>query len=154
MNLLNLNCRMDYVKFINVLAQYSHLVGALVYVGLPKKIPKEKKKFLSYLKKAGFIIQPRPIQETPNGKKKQKGVDVFMYKEIVELAEEDSYDRAIIVSGDADFVDAVKKLKELGKEFTIWSFKVSLAQALIDEAGKENVQYIDSILEYIALPEN
>ncbi|MFX0036765.1 MAG: NYN domain-containing protein [Candidatus Hermodarchaeota archaeon] len=58
------------------------------------------------------------------------------------------------VSGDADFVDAVKKVKELGKQFTVWSFKVSLAQALIDEAGEENVQYIDTILEYIALPDN
>jgi len=121
---------------------------------LPKKLSKEKRKFLSYLKKAGFTVQPRPLQETPDGKKKQKYIDVFMYKEIVELVEEDSYDRAVIVSVDADFIDAVRKLKELEKEFTVWSFKVSLAQALIDEAGEENIQYIDTILEYIALPEN
>ena len=100
MNLRNLNCLIDYVKFKDVLTQYSHLAGAFIFMGLPEKIPKDLQKFITYIEKAGFVIQPKPILITPNGKKKQKGIDVFMYKEIVELAEADAYDKAIIVSGD------------------------------------------------------
>ena len=141
--------RINYIKFKEILAQDSHLVGSFIYLGIPKKLSKEKRRFLSYLKKAKYVIQPKPVQVSPNGKIKQKGIDVFMYSEIVELAEADTYDKAIIVSGDADFIDAVKKLKELGKKVEIWSFKISLAQKLIEEAGKENIHYIDRILNDI-----
>jgi uncharacterized LabA/DUF88 family protein len=72
-----------------------------------------------------------------------------MYKDMVELAEEDSYDKGVLLSGDSDFLDLVKKLKELKKEIEIWSFKKSISRVLIEEAGKENVHYIDSILDEI-----
>jgi uncharacterized LabA/DUF88 family protein len=113
---------------------------------LPKKL-----KFLKYLTTQGFVIQPKPVMISPTGKKKQKCVDIFIYKDIVELAEEDSYDKAILVSGDSDFQDVVRKLKELNKEIEIWSFKKSISRLLIEEAGKENVHYIDNILDEIKL---
>ncbi len=76
-------------------------------------------------------------------------MDIFIYKDIIELAEDDSYDKAILVSGDSDFLDIVKKLKELKKEIEVWSFKKSTSRALIDEAGFKHVYYIDSILDEI-----
>jgi uncharacterized LabA/DUF88 family protein len=118
-------------------------------MGIPDKILPKKLGFLKYLRSQGFVIQPKPIRISPSGKKKQKGVDIFIYKDIVELAEDDSYDKAILVSGDSDFLDVVKKLKELEKEIEIWSFRKSTSRLLITEAGRENVFYIDNILEKI-----
>ncbi|MCK4381277.1 MAG: NYN domain-containing protein, partial [Candidatus Lokiarchaeota archaeon] len=66
-----------------------------------------------------------------------------------ELAEEDTYDKAVLISGDSDFLDVVRKLKELKKEIEIWSFKKSISRSLIEEAGYENVHYIDDILDEI-----
>lgn len=120
-----------------------------MYMGIPEKILPKKLNFLNYLNSQGFVIQPKPIKISPNGKKRQKGVDVFIYKDIVELAQEDTYDKAILLSGDSDFLDVVKKLKQLKKKIEIWSFKSSISRALIEEAGAENIRYIDNILSKI-----
>ncbi|MFX1478989.1 MAG: hypothetical protein ACFFCI_12730 [Promethearchaeota archaeon] len=48
MNSINLNHRIDYIKFKEVLTQYSYLIGAFIYVGVPKDILKEKRGFFSY----------------------------------------------------------------------------------------------------------
>ncbi|MFX1379193.1 MAG: NYN domain-containing protein [Promethearchaeota archaeon] len=148
-NIENLNIRINYLKLKDVFIDKHHLVGLFMYMGIPDKLLPKKLNFLKYLKAQGFIIQPKPVIISPNGVKKQKGVDIFIYKDIVELAEDDSYDKAILVSGDSDFLDVVKKLKELKKEIEIWSFKKSISRSLIEEAGKENVYYIDNILEKI-----
>jgi len=148
-NLEKLNIRINYLKLKEIFTKNYHLVGIFMYMGILDKVLPKKLNFLNYLKAQGFVIQQRPVTISPNGIKKQKGVDVFIYKDIVELAEEDTYDKAILVSGDSDFMDVVRKLKELKKEIEIWSFKQSISRALIDEAGKENVSYIDDILDKI-----
>lgn len=148
-NIENLNIRINYLKLKEIFTQNHHLVGCFMYMSIFDKILPKKLKFLNYIRAQGFIIQPKPVIISPNGKKKQKGLDIFIYKDIVELAEEDTYDKAILVSGDSDFLDLVKKLKELKKEIEIWSFKKSISRTLIDEAGQDNVHYIDNILDEI-----
>jgi len=66
-----------------------------------------------------------------------------------EMCIRDRYDKAVLISGDSDFLDVVKKLKELKKDIEIWSFKKSISRVLIEEAGQENVHYIDTILDEI-----
>ena len=148
-NIEELKIRINYLKLKNLFAKNHHLIGFFFYMGLPDKILPKKLKFLNYLRAQGFIIQPKKVMISPTGIKKQKGVDVFIYRDIVELAEEDSYDKAVLISGDSDFLDVVKKLKELKKEIEIWSFQKSISRALIEEAGFENVHYIDEILDEI-----
>jgi len=142
-NLEKFKGRIDWERFGYILAFGSYLVGKFMYLGLPQRVSKEKRRFLKSLEICGYVIQSMPVQESPSGEKRQKGVDVFMYKDITELAEEGSYDKAIIVSGDGDLVEAVRKLKEIGKTFEIWSFKESLSKYLVTEAGEENTNYIE-----------
>ena len=149
-----LGVRIDYRKFKELMTQKSYLVGAFMYLGMPDKISAKKEKFLKYLTEmAGYTIQTRPLKVLPPGTTKQRGIDIFIYKDIVELAEEDAYDKAVLVSGDADFVDAVRKLKALKKRFVIWSFRKSLSKLLRKEAGEENIRYIDNILKDISRQE-
>ena len=148
-NLDKLNTRIDYVRFREILRKDNYLVGAFVYMGIPQQLLPKKQAFIKYLESHGFVIQARTIRESPNGKKFQKGIDIFIYRDIVELADEDSYDKAVLVSGDSDFVDVVNKLKILEKKTEIWGFNNSISNKLIEEAGKENVYYIDEILSEI-----
>ncbi len=150
-NLQKRDIRIDYKKLKEILSKDLHLVGAFVYLGVPDKIPPEKESFMKYIKKAGYTIQTRPLRVLSAGTTKQKGIDIFIYKDMVELAEEDAYDKAVLVSGDGDFVDAVKRLKILKKRFEVWSFRKSLSKLLRKEAGKENIRYIDDILSEVSL---
>jgi len=54
-----------------------------------------------------------------------------------------------LVSEDGDFVPAVKKLKELDKYMEVWAFRYSLANALKEELGQENIYYLNDILSKI-----
>ena len=149
-NLQRRDIRIDYKKLKKIVSKGSHLVGAFVYLGVPDKIPQKKTDFMKYIKKAGYTIQKRPLRRLSDGTTKQKRIDIFIYKDIVELAEEDAYDKAVLLSGDGDFVDAVKRLKALKKIFEIWSFRKSLSKLLRKEAGENNIHYIDEILSEIS----
>ncbi len=39
----------------------------------------------------------------------------------------------------------------LNKQVEVWSFRASLSRALVWEVGRENVHYLDDILDEIAL---
>lgn len=146
-NLKPIGGRIDYIKFKEIVSKGFHLVGAFIYLGISKRILIEKQKFFRFLKKAKFVIQSKPLQESPDGRKKQKGIDVFMYHEIVDLM--DAYDKSIIISGDSDFIDAVKEVKKFNKMVDVWSFKRSLSYKWKDAVGLENIYYIDDILDEI-----
>ena len=148
-NLVRLKIRINYTAFREILRDDNYLLGAFVYMGIPERVLPKKYAFIKYLETQGFVIQARNIRESSNGKKYQKGIDIFIYRDIVELAGEDSFDKAILVSGDSDFVDAIIKLKTMEKEVEIWGFYNSISHRLIKEAGRRNVHFIDNILEDI-----
>ena len=58
------------------------------------------------------------------------------------------------MSGDGDYIKAVEKLKELNKNFEIWSFKISMSRDLLKVAGRKSIRYIDSILDEIEFNSN
>ncbi|MHA1669823.1 MAG: LabA-like NYN domain-containing protein [Promethearchaeota archaeon] len=145
-NIEDLQIRIDYKKFKEILTKNDHLVGAFMYMGIPEQVYPKKQRFLKYLTSQGYVIQTRPIKVIAEGKKMQKGLDIFIYRDIVELADEDTYDKAILVSGDSDFIEIVRKLRELEKAIEIWSFKKSLSHQLLTEVGNENVYFINEIL--------
>lgn len=145
-----LGIRIDYEKLKEKLCGGKKILGSIFYAGISAKPYPKKRKFLKYIEKAGFVIQSLPFDPVSN---KQKGVDVLIYKDIIELAREDAFDKAILVSGDKDFVEIIRTLKALKKQIEIWSFKKSIAKKLIEEAGIESVFYLDDILDEIAIRE-
>ena len=60
---------------------------------------------------------------------------------------QNAYDKAILLSGDADFLPAVKRVRLLGKNVELWAFKNSLAPELKAEADSCMIidDYIDQI---------
>ena len=105
------NKRIDYIKFKEILSKGCHLVGTIMFVGLLNKVSKEKRKFYNFLASNGFAIESNPVQKASTGELKQKGTDISIFDFANDLARIDSYDKAILVSGDGDFVRLVNKLK-------------------------------------------
>ena len=66
----------------------------------------------------------------------EKGVDVMLAVDLLKLARLNSYDTAILLSGDGDFVEAVKDVQEMGKrvELAYYTFNQSMMlRAICDE---------------------
>ena len=97
--------RIDYVKFKEILSEGYHLVGAIIFMGLLERVSKEQKRFFSFLRKSGYYTYFKRVQKTKSGRHRQKGIDISIFSNVVKLAEEDSYDTAILITGDGDFVD-------------------------------------------------
>ncbi len=79
----------------------------------------------------------------------EKGVDTHIVIDMLTFAFKDTYDTAIIVSGDEDFVTAVERVKELGKHVEVANLGGSylLRQAadkyiLIDGEFLEGIQQV------------
>jgi uncharacterized LabA/DUF88 family protein len=62
-----------------------------------------------------------PLKQS-KGEIYQKGVDVLLAIDLVNLAHTDAFDIAIILSGDTDLVEAVKLVETLGKTPIIFSY--------------------------------
>lgn len=53
---------------------------------------------------------------------KEKGTDVFLAIDMLNLAYKNSYDTAILVSGDGDFVEVIESIQSMGKQVENWAF--------------------------------
>ena len=150
-NLQELNVRIDYELVKRRLARGYYLVAPVMYLGEPSNIFPKKEKFFAALERTDWSITKKPLRTDRSGKLAQCGVDEVMFQHICDFAKEGAYEKAIIVSGDNIFVKVVRKLKDRDIEVDVWSFRKSFSRALIWEVGRDNVFYLDNILEEIRL---
>jgi uncharacterized LabA/DUF88 family protein len=74
-----------------------------------------KDKYISEIRKLEkFTIKLGRCQKNKDGTFSQKGVDVEFALDLTELSNSKSIDKAIIVSGDSDFVPAVERVNKIG----------------------------------------
>lgn len=122
----------NYYKFSRLLAKNRKLIRIYYYTALhneqenPAKF-RQQRSFLNHLRetpyctvRAGHLIRRGETYL-------EKGVDVLLTVDMLRLARLNSYDTAILVSGDGDFVEAIKDVQEMGKqvELTYFSFSQS-----------------------------
>ncbi len=93
-----------------------------------KAIQKQKrnyegqKELLLELEETPFIeMKTTPLKQS-EGKIYQKGVDVMMAVDLVNLAHTGAYDVALILGGDTDFIESVKFIKGMGKIVVVAAF--------------------------------
>ena len=137
--------RIDFQKLLQLLSKDKLLISTYYYnaplnISINPKKYWEQQKFFNELnkipdfkvvlcklrkhkrKKGGFVFDV-------------KGDDVHLAFDLVSGAYEDLYDIAIIVSGDEDFVPAIKKAQKLGKKIINAYFKSSSSASLKKTCG-------------------
>ncbi len=143
--------QVDYEKLKNLISRGRSLEGIYLYEGVVYPISPAKANWYKELSnRSGYEIKATFDKIISKGAIEKK-VDIHMAIEIISLGYENIYDTAVLVSGDGDFVPVVKKLLDMDKMVEIWAFKYSLANALIEKVGSENIYYIDDILNEIKL---
>ena len=147
----NLKFHCDYSKLKAVITRNRNLLEINLYTGLMYPVREKEKAWFNSLYKMGYTVKTQAIKVAPDGKKLEKRIDVLMAIDIISSAYETDVDTIVIVSGDSDFVPAVKKLKDLDKTVEVWSFKNLLSTQISDLLDPEDVYFIDDILDQIKL---
>ncbi|MHA1150432.1 MAG: LabA-like NYN domain-containing protein [Promethearchaeota archaeon] len=139
----------DYLKLKEVISHKRNLIEAILYMGIMYPVKEKDKAWLSKLSHLGYHVKTRAVKVAPNGRKKEKRIDILMAIDIIAAVYEKSFDKVVLVSGDGDFIPVIKKLKELNKKVEIWSSKNLLSEQIKDIMGENNYFYIEDILDKI-----
>lgn len=126
---------MDIEKLQNKLANGRPLIRAYYYCSIGNPPRAEQLKFLDKLKHLHMEVTARPLKvRSSTGESVEKGVDVALVTDMLSLASHGSYDVAILVSGDNDFLKAVDEVKRLGKRIEIAAFGFTAGKELREKA--------------------
>ena len=132
--------RIDFQKLIRLLVKDKLLISTFYYnaplnIKINSKTYWEQQKFFNELRKIpdfNVVLCKLKKHKRKNGNYvfDVKGDDVHLAVDLVSGAYENLYDFAIIVSGDEDFVPAIKKAQKLGKKIINAYFKSSSSASL------------------------
>lgn len=102
----------------------------------------ERVKFFRKLAEFGYVLHLKPVK-THFDKKglMYKKADCDLDMAIHSIVEMEKYDRALMLSGDVDFLPLYKFLKERGKEITIIANSNSTAREIKRFAGSEFIHF-------------
>ncbi len=130
----------DFSEFTEKLKGGRMLIGVYYYnAPLDRSYNEEvywkQQKFFSELKRIpGFNVILCSLRKRKGSKGKVeykiKGDDIHLAVDMVSFAYENTYDVAIVVSGDGDFVPAIKRCQKLGKKVENAYFRISRSDFL------------------------
>lgn len=126
---------LNFFNFSRMLAKSRKLIRFYYYTGLhseqenPEKF-RSQKKFLDHLRETPYCTVRTGHILRRGESYIEKGVDVLLTVDLIRLARLNSYDTAILISGDGDFVEAVKDVQDMGKQVELASFPFSQSNAL------------------------
>ncbi|MFH0949432.1 MAG: NYN domain-containing protein [Candidatus Aenigmatarchaeota archaeon] len=132
--------QIDFAKFIELLRNGRLLIGVYYYNasldrGYNEEIYWKQQKFFDELRRIpGFHVIPCRMRKMKKFDGTMefavKGDDIHLATDMISFAYENIYDTAILVSGDGDFVPAIKKVQKLGKKVENAHFSVSRSDFL------------------------
>ena len=143
---LHLGIEIDYSKLLASLADGARVLRTFFYTGIDPSNEKQKG-FLLWMRHHGFRVVTKDLIQFVDGSRKAN-LDVEIAVDMMTLA--DSYDTAILVSGDGDLAYAVNKVSYQGVRVEIVSLRSMTSDSLINVADR----YVDleTIKESIQKP--
>ncbi len=112
----------DYAKlFEKIVGPDRRLMRVYWYTAVPITEPQasDKQRFLAYLQGVPYVeVRQKKLVAYQDGgatRYREKGVDVWLAVDMVNMAHRGLYDVAALISGDADLVPSVVGVKDAGK---------------------------------------
>jgi uncharacterized LabA/DUF88 family protein len=148
--------QVDYAKmFDKIVGPDRKLIRVYWYSGMPIIEPAAsgKQKFIAYLQGVPYVeVRSKklaPYQDAGVTKFREKGVDVWLAVDMVDMAYRNLYDVAVLISGDADLVPAVKGAKDAEKHVENYYCHGSQSLELrhqVDKSFEINAAWITGII--------
>lgn len=99
---------------------------------------REQQEFLDILRKTPYLEFRLGTIKTAQGIIVEKGIDIMLAVDLLQFARNNSYDVAVLVSGDADFVYALQAVKNLGKYVEVACFETGTSNELLSVADNRH----------------
>lgn len=123
--------KLDFNKLAGLMLKDYVRVGCTVY------LPDKMRKLTTDISRQGL----EPVLVSPG-----KSVDGRLILDLLVNAYQDTFDVAVIASGDRDYVKAVQAVQQRSKEVKIVTFQSNLGPGLSSVVKKENIQLLDSLV--------
>ncbi len=117
---------LDYVRLVEMVSRGRPVTRAHYFGSYRAPLRPSDTAFHAQLGAHGYEVHTFPRYAA------EKQVDVALAVEMVDQAWQDTFDYAILVSGDQDFVPAVDKVRSSGKSVEVAAFASSLSSVLRD----------------------
>jgi len=134
--------RVDVIKLIEKLKGNSNLIRAYYFGSTGES--QDQSDFHAKLRYEGIRTTIKPLR-----RRREKGVDVALATELLRLGFKKAFTRAIIVSGDQDYVPAIRYVQDEGLTVEVASFRHSLAKEMQQTADK--IIIVDDFIENMEL---
>ncbi len=128
--------RIEYTRMVDHLADGRRVTGAYIFDG-----EEESKLLHNVLAYQGFRVVTRDSGDYDE--KVQKEVDVALACELIRQTMSDSFDVAIVVSGDRDFLAAIEMVQSCGKRVEVAAFERCLSKRMM--RGCDAFTFLDSL---------
>lgn len=132
---LQLGIEIDYTKLLCRLTAGSRLLRSFFYTGVDRTNEKQQG-FLLWMRRNGYRVIAKDLVQLPDGSKKAN-LDVEIAVDMMALV--DSYDTAVLVSGDGDLAYAVNAVSYHGVRVEVVSLRAMTSDSLINVSDR----YID-----------
>lgn len=124
----------DFLRLVDVLSDGYDLIRSYHFDSFnPEQNNKEG--FFTFLETNGFRVEAKPFRERDEGYV-EKGADIGLATELIACGFNDSYDIAVVVTGDDDFSKAIKYVQDRGKIVEVASFESHASSGLKRRADK------------------
>jgi len=100
---------------------------------------REQQEFLDILRKTPYLEVRLGGTKVAQGIPVEKGIDIMLATDLLYFAWNDSYDVALLVSGDADFAYALQAVKNMGKHVEVAYFESSVSKDLLNVADNRHL---------------
>ena len=132
---------LDFAEFIRWLSRGRPLFRTYYYnvVQDEKRRPtdfREQQRFLQALYQIPYLETRFGSFRYRDGQAFEKGVDIMLATDLLHYAWQDFYDKAILVSGDGDYVYALQTLKNMGKYVEVAAFESNQSPELWQTADE------------------
>lgn len=150
----------DLSKVVTKLLRGRRLVRTYFYTAKIERPPDEywrnqqaeQQRLLTALAHQPFVeVRLGRLQFMGGDAPRQKGVDVLLALDMLRFALKGNYDTAILISGDGDFADIVRMVKDEGRRVEVVTFSGTRAHALL-EACDKSIEVTAELLEGCWMP--
>ncbi|UCC59880.1 MAG: NYN domain-containing protein [Dehalococcoidia bacterium] len=135
---------LNFAEFVKKLCGTRRLFRAYYYNVMQDPSQKvdahrDQQDFLHALRETPYLEVRLGGTKQAQGVTIEKGIDVMLVTDLLNLAWEDLYDVALLVSGDSDFAYALQAVKNLGKYVEVAYFESNVSRDILDVADNKHL---------------